>query len=204
MLLDRFQFIQPKNNSGFEPSNRSIPFAKKHQYRYVNRGTIIGDAPKCMIELYEFEKGGKTRKSNPSTWKNYIAKSASKYYPNESITEHLLNELGKTLGQTMANSKLYRFNNQIWFLSEYFLKEEMTLYHGADLFGDYISDKKLIDEVQNNNKINDQEFFTVQLVREALTNAFPKDAEVIFEEFINMLILDGILGINDRHSYNWG
>lgn len=204
MLLDKFRFITPEKHSGFEPKSKAISVVKKNNFEYVNLGSIIGDAPKCMIALYDYEKGGLIKKSNSRTWKKYIAKSASKYYPVESITEHLLNELGNVFGLKMANSKLCQINNQIWFLSEYFLKEEFSLYHGADLFGDHINDKQFVDAVQNNKKIDDQDYFTLQLVKHALEDSFPSESTDIFEDFIKMIIYDGIVGNNDRHSYNWG
>lgn len=205
MLLDKFIFIKPEHYSGFEPKSGVVPVIKKHNFRYVNLGTIIGDAPKCMISLYEYEAGCNVRRSNCRSWKKFIAKSASKWYPNESITEHLLNELGKVMGLRMANSKLRRINNQIWFLSEYFIKKDYQLYHGADLFTQHFNDdREFVDGIQNNKKIDDQSYFTVQLVKEALDMSFPVYSEKIFSDFILMLIFDGVVGNNDRHSYNWG
>lgn len=205
MLLQKFIFIQPEFLSGFEPRNGKVPVIKKSQFQYINLGTIIGDAPKCMIALYEYESGGKIKKSNPQSWKKYIAKSASKWYPNESITEHLLNRLGETLGLNMAKSKIRRINNQIWFLSEYFTQEDFSLYHGADLYTDHLDgDREFVDEVQNDKKVDDQEFFTVQFVQKSMEISFPDDWHFIFNEFIKMLLFDGLVGNNDRHSYNWG
>lgn len=205
MLLDKFKFIPPEHHSGFEPKEGAVKVIKKNQFEYVDLGTIIGDAPKCMIALYDFEKKGVVRKSNPTTWRKYIAKSASKWYPNESITEHLLNELGRKLGLTMANSCIRRINNQIWFLSEYFIKEGYQLSHGADFYTLQLDDDRdFVDAIQNNNKINDQEYFNVQWVQEILSQHFPKDERALFTSFIKMLIFDGIVGNNDRHSYNWG
>jgi hypothetical protein len=204
MLLEKFQFIPPEKYSGFEPKEGAVKVIRKECFQYVNLGTIIGDAPKCMIALYDFEKNSKIRKSNPKTWRKYIAKSARKWYPNESITEHLINELGRTLGYEMANSCLRRIKNQIWFLSEYFLADNETLNHGADLYAWHLSDKKFVDQIQDDNKIDDQDFFTVQLVERIFKEKFKSSAEIIFQSFIKMLIFDGIIGNNDRHAYNWG
>lgn len=205
MLLEKFEFIPPENNSGFEPKDGAVKVIRKDCFQYVDLGTIIGDAPKCMIALYDFERKSKIRKSNPKTWRKYIAKSARKWYPNESITEHLINEIGRVLGFDMAKSCLRRINNQIWFLSEYFLNEKETLYHGADLYARYFNDDKpFVDNIQDDNKIDDQDFFTVQLVEEIFIENFGNDAESLFEEYIKMLIFDGIIGNNDRHAYNWG
>lgn len=205
MLLQKFIFIKPEYQSGYEPPNCKVPVIKKSQFKYVDLGTIIGDAPKCMIALYEYEPGGKIKKSSPRNWKKYIAKSASKWYPNESITEHLLNRLGEELGLNMAKSKIRRINNQIWFLSEYFTREDFSLYHGADLYTSHLGgDRHFVDEVQNDNKVDDQHYFSVQFVQESLEKFFPHDYDEIFSDFIKMLIFDGLIGNNDRHSYNWG
>ncbi len=205
MLLRKFVFIQPENRSGYEPPNGLIPVIKKDQFHYVNLGSIIGDAPKCMIALYEYERGGKIKKSSPLSWKKYIAKSASKWYPNESITEHLLNRLGEVFKLNMANSKIRRINNQIWFLSEFFIKDDFSLYHGADLYANQLDgDIEFVEQVQNDNKLDDQHYFTIQFVKESLSKNFPNDCHQIFEDFIKMILFDGLVGNNDRHSYNWG
>ena len=205
MLLDKFEFIEPENHTGFEPKEGAVKVIKKGQFKYVDLGTIIGDAPKCMIALYDFEKNATIRKSNSHSWRKYIAKSANKWYPNESITEHLLNELGRLLGLSMANSCIRRINKQVWFLSEYFIKEGYQLYHGADFYTLHLNDDRaFVHAIQDNNKIDDQDFFNVQWVQEIFSQYFPKDATVLFSSFIKMLIFDGIVGNNDRHAYNWG
>lgn len=205
MLLNKFEFIQPENNSGFDPKGGAIQVLKKDKFCYVDLGTIIGDAPKCMVAMYDFEKEGKIRKSNTNSWRRYIAKSASKWYPNESITEHLLNELGRVLGLNVANSCIRRINQQIWFLSEYFIREEQQLVHGADFYALHLNgDIAFVHAIQDNNKIDDQHYFNVQLVEEIFKKYFPDDKSNLFESFIQMLIFDGLVGNNDRHSYNWG
>jgi hypothetical protein len=156
MLLDKFIFIAPENNSGFTPKEGAVKVLKSNHFKYVNLGTIIGDAPKCMVAMYDYQQKGTVRRNNYKTWKKYIAKSSSKWYPNESITEHLLNELGRVIGLNMANSCIRRVNNQIWFFSEFFLKDDFSLYHGADFYALHLNnDKNFVDEIQNNNKIDD-------------------------------------------------
>jgi ribosomal protein L28 len=205
MLLEKFEFIPPDNLSGYLPLEGSVKVIKKNQYRYVNLGTIIGDAPKCMVALYDFEKDGGVRRANSHTWRKYIAKSARKWYPNESITEHLLNELGRTIGLDMANSCIRRVNKHIWFFSEYFLNEEQQLSHGADLYALYLNgDIDFVHAIQDDNKIDDQNFFNIQLVQKIFLKYYPADHSTLFESFIKMLIFDGLVGNNDRHAYNWG
>lgn len=42
------------------------------------------------------------------------------------------------------------------------------------------------------------------MVQDVFVKYFPNDHFVLFESFIKMLIFDGLVGNNDRHSYNWG
>ncbi len=76
---------------------------------------------------------GRHAENNSRTWTPYIAKVARKWYPNESITEHLLNRLGFALGVTVANSRLAVDDEfgRLRFLSEYFLRPDERLEHGA-------------------------------------------------------------------------
>lgn len=59
---------------------------------------LDGDAPKRFIRAYFYESGGAVYKSRIKTWKAYIAKSANKWYPHESVTEFLINKIGETIG----------------------------------------------------------------------------------------------------------
>jgi hypothetical protein len=72
-----------------------IPTLKKGEYFVETGRSITGDAPKEFIRVYEF---GSARKIKRNKWPLYIAKTGHKWYPNESITEHLLNRIGECLG----------------------------------------------------------------------------------------------------------
>lgn len=88
---------------------------------------MSGDAPKEFVRVYHYEKGQCWRKSNPKNWPEYIAKTGHKWYPNESITEFLMNRLGEVFGLEMAKSKLLSINGQVRFLSKYFLTIKQIL-----------------------------------------------------------------------------
>ncbi len=91
-----------KEYSGYEPkSHKLIPTLKKHQYFIINEYSISGEAPKDFIKVYDY---GKARKSNKRKWTLYIAKVRHRWYPNESITEYLLNRVGEKLEFNMAFS----------------------------------------------------------------------------------------------------
>ncbi|MFA9370113.1 MAG: HipA domain-containing protein [Labilibaculum antarcticum] len=178
--------------------NYNIPVLKKHQYYVVSGFTITGDAPKEFIRAYEY---GKVKKSNSKKWHLFIAKTGHKWYPIESITEYLLNQLGIAFGLKMAESNVVMAGGQIRFMSKYFLKEEEELVHGADLFGGYLDDQDFVEEVECQDLARD--FFTLQFAEKSITFAYPF-YDTIFQDFVKMLLFDALVGNNDRHFYNWG
>ena len=126
-------------------TKRQVEVLKRHQYK-VRPERLSGDAPKDFVSVYEF---GRCRKSNPKKWIKYIAKVGHKWYPSESITEHLLTRLGQVWGFNMANSRLYIFNGQLRFCSEFFRDSEQELVHGADILALYLqeSDASIIEQI---------------------------------------------------------
>ncbi len=123
--------VSYKEHSGFEPDLRTfLPILPKRHIEVLDEA-VSGEAPKDFIRVYEY--GRSVRKNNRRTWIKYIAKLAEKWYPNESITEHLLNCVGFTLGIPVANSRLVVDEEfgRLRFLSEYFLRSGERLEHGA-------------------------------------------------------------------------
>ena len=179
------------NYSGFEPDG--VPTIGEESYRVRDDMNISGDAPKDFIEVYDDVR---------AEWVSYVAKVGHKWYPNELITEYLLNRIGETLGFRVAASRLTRIGNQIRFLSEYFLDEDQQLVHGAELYAEYLSDRALVEEVERKGLARD--LFTVQFTQAAIAKAFPAEQEAIMEGFRQMLLYDALVGNNDRHFYNWG
>jgi HipA-like C-terminal domain len=180
--------------------NHHKHFAPIRQNRYVIvDSTVIGEAPKNYIRIYEH---GSARKSTKYKWTGYIAKVGHKAYPNESITEHLVSRIGQSLGLRMAETKLMRADNQLRFLSKDFLKRGESLVHGAQIFSSYLEDKTLVDEVQDERLESD--LFTFQFICSAIHAVFPLQAEQIIKDFTKMLAFDAFVGNNDRHHWNWG
>lgn len=142
-------------------------------------------------------------KRNPSRkWIAYIAKVGHKWYPIESITEYLLNQIGEVLGLNIAKSRLAILGDQLFFLSEYFLNhKQYELVHGVDIYSGYINDKELVEEIEK--KALAREFFTFQFAEKAIQEAFPEHANDLLAAFVKMLFFDAIVGNNDRHFYNW-
>lgn len=76
------------------------------------------------------------------------------------------------------------------------------LEHGADLYAGYLNDKDFVEDIEKNHK--SPEFFTVQFTQETLKHFFPNDHVRLMNDFIKLLVLDALIGNNDRHFYNWG
>jgi hypothetical protein len=138
MSSKSLKFVPYENHSGFDPDLKTyLPILPKRDMLILEQA-ITGEAPKDFIRVYEY--GRSPRKRNPQTWTPYIAKVARKWYPNESITEHLLNRLGFALGVTVAHSRLTIDEEfgRLRFLSEYFLRPSERLEHGAEIFAVFI------------------------------------------------------------------
>jgi hypothetical protein len=131
------------------------------------------------------------------------AKVGHKWYPNESITEHLLTRIGQALGIVIADSRLMFVRGQLRFLSRYFLKTDESLVHGAEVFAGHLEgDLAFVQQVEQEKMSRD--LFTFQVVEESLKSRFPKEADEILAGFVRMLGFDAIIGNNDRHYFNWG
>lgn len=160
---------------------------------------IVGEAPKDFLRIYEY---GAVNKSRLGEWPGYIAKVGQKWYPNESITEHLLTRLGQALQLEIADSRLMWVRGQLRFLSRYFLKPDESLVHGAEIFAGYLADRKFVEEVEARKQ--SREVFTYQVVEDAIITLFYDQADEILSGFVRLLAFDAIVGNNDRHYYNWG
>lgn len=188
------------NHSGFKPEfSRSIETLRKKYYFIEDDYSITGDAPKDFIRLYEY---GEARKSNKLNWPLYIAKTGHKWYPNESICEHLMTRIGECFGLNMAESKLAVGNEQLRFLSKYFLGRDQQLIHGAEIYAGFLSDEKFVEQIEKEGRSRD--FFTIRFTKRALRYFFEDQIDQIFNDFIKMVLFDAIVGNNDRHFYNWG
>lgn len=195
-----FEFIKPEKYTGFKILRfKQIPTIKKHQY-LIQDQPIAGEAPKNFIKHYEYGIG---RKNNTRSWDSFIAKTGDKWYPNESITEQLLTQLGQCLGFNMADSKLRLIGNQIRFLSRYFLIPDQQLIHGAEIYSGYFdNDQDFIYNIENNNEASN--LLTLQLTAKAIETIFPNQHLQIVNQLIRMLLFDAWVGNKDRHFYNWG
>lgn len=175
----------------------------KEKHYYVIPQTLDGDAPKEFIGAYfYYEESGYT-KSNVKSWPKYIAKTAEKWYPIESVTEYVINKLGEVLGLKMNEKELVVCNSQVRFLSKFFLHKNEILLHGAEICGDYLNDRNLAREIAD-NKADAREMFTFEFICKALNKVFKSHSGKLKEELVRMLVFDCLMGNNDRHFYNWG
>lgn len=191
-----------KNCSGEVFFANRIHLLKESNY-YIQDIPLSGDAPKQMISAYFFEAKSKIRKCNPKSWKQFICKTAEKWYPVESITEFIINKIGDELGLKMNKFRLVIANKQIRFLSEYFLSKDEKLIHAAEICGEYINDMLYADKIAN-DRIESKKLFTYEFICEAIRNVFPNHFDYIQENLIKIIVFDAIVGNNDRHFYNWG
>ncbi len=180
--------------------HHSVKILKRHEYR-VKPEPISGDAPKDFLRVYEY---GRCIKNNPKNWIGYIAKVRHKWYPIESVTEHLITRLGQVWGFEMASSKLYIVAGQLRFCSEFFLKKEQELVHGADILSRHLreTDNSLIELIDK--KGWSQELLSFQFVKAAVSEVFPLQRNELCRKLVDLLLFDAIVGNNDRHFFNWG
>lgn len=181
------------------PWDLLIPRLREYSIQTVDFLSMTGDAPKDFITDSEYRPGHRTRQQRSGS---YIAKVGSKFYPNESITEHLITEIGKSYGLKIADSKLRVVDRQVRFMSRYFLNRKVEqLTHGAEIY-EYSLGKENYSQLSKNKTESD--FFTFEMTAEALRQLFPQNAEKIIKGFVEMLTFDCLIGHNDRHPYNWG
>lgn len=192
-----------ENTSGKILNLGKIKILKESDYCIVPFN-LDGDAPKRFIKAYFYENRSGVYKSKFKTWNSYIAKSAEKWYPHESVIEFLLNRIGEVLELKMNQIKLSRINGQIRFLSHYFLDpRNQKLVHGAEICGEYLQDENFAKEIAEDKKTA-RELFTIQFIIEAINSVFNTYCKGIILELIKMIVYDSIVGNNDRHFYNWG
>lgn len=188
--------------SGHFFNERTIELLKEKHYCVEDR-LLDGDAPKQFIRVYGYIADSGIHRKNPKTWIPYIAKTAEKWYPHESVIEFMINRIGQVLELNMNEVELYRINGQIRFLSRYFLRSNETLTHGAEICGEYLDDIPFAKEIANEKK-SSRELFTFQFIEKAMVAKFGQESSTLMAEIVRMIIYDGLVGNNDRHFYNWG
>jgi hypothetical protein len=164
---------------------------------------MTGDAPKDFLGVYEYVAPG-CKRGRQKSWPRYIAKVGHKWYPNESITEHLITRIGQSLKMDIADSRIVHVRGQVRFLSRYFLKGTEYLLHGADIFASYLEDhdKTFVQGIEDEGESPD--YFDYDFVAASIKEMLPDTADAILPKFRRMLAFDALIGNNDRHFFNWG
>lgn len=201
-MSDKLRIEKSINCSG-KINNEHLILSLKEAHYYVRNFELDGDAPKQFIRVYYYQENSGVRKAKPGTWFPYIAKTAEKWYPHESVIEYMINRIGQELELVMNDIKLLRINGQIRFLSKYFLNENERLVHGAEICGEYLEDMALAKEIAT-NKQTSRELFTFEFIREAIRFVYPNAHALILRALVKMAAFDALVGNNDRHFYNWG
>ncbi|MCF0243812.1 MAG: HipA domain-containing protein [Bacteroidaceae bacterium] len=190
-------------SNGSELWVSGIPVIKRKNY-FLEDKQIDGDAPKAFVGVYNHVLLGTKHKANRRNWIRYIAKTGHKWYPIESVTEQLLNRLGVVFGLGMAESRLAMIGGQLRFMSRYFLKPSREeLVHGADILAGYFNDTLQFVEDIDRKKMT-REFFTLQVIEDAVGSMFLYEKVDILKDLTKLVIYDALVGNNDRHFFNWG
>lgn len=188
---------EPKESRSILFENK-IPSLKEKNYYIIDK-SLDGDAPKQFLKAYLYERGGEVYKSKLRTWRGFIVKTAEKWYPQESIIEYLINQIGEVLGLNMNKCRLMKINGQIRFMSEYFLDDsKYQMVHGAEICGQYLEDMDFAKRIAE-DKSEARELFHFDFIADALIEIFGNDSEEILLHLVRLIIFDAIVGNNDRH-----
>jgi hypothetical protein len=201
-LETRLRVEKSENCSGNILAINAIPVIREAHY-YVRDFKLDGDAPKQFIRLYQYTRDSTVRKGNLNTWIPYIAKTAEKWYPHESVVEFMINRIGQVIGLNMNEIMLAMINGQIRFLSKFFRSPAEILIHGAEICGDYLNDRDMAAEIAN-SRASARELFTFEFISAAIAHVFPAYSDQIISDLVKMVTFDALTGNNDRHFYNWG
>lgn len=201
--MNRILTYEPfKNRTGFQINEINIKHIMSHQFKLIEDMEMTGDAPKDFLRINDCEGHAK----NPGAqWPYYIVKLGHKWYPNESITEQLITDIGKSLDIKVADSNLFMIEGMVRFGSKYFLQKKESLYHGAEILSAYLDepDEEWIEFLEKEKTI--KEYLNIDIVKKSILNSFGKiEGSAIFKDLIQMLLFDCFVGNNDRHYFNWG
>ncbi|MEP7374621.1 MAG: HipA domain-containing protein [Chitinophagaceae bacterium] len=195
--------IETSINCSGKLFNEQRIFPLKEANYLVKNYDLDGDAPKQFIKAYFYEEDSGVKKAAAKSWFPYIAKTAEKWYPHESVIEFVINRIGEVLALRMNEIRLVKANGQIRFLSKYFLNENEKLIHGSEICGEHLGDMIMAREIANDRPTSRQ-LFTFEFIKDAIRSVFPTCFELLLFDLVKMITYDALTGNNDRHFYNWG
>jgi len=151
---------------------------------------IGGTAPKWILQDTEANK-------------TLIAKLGAKNGRVEVLTELFNALLGKAIGYRMAECGLARLDENLYFVSRYFLAESERLVHGSLMIEDVMNAPNETERVPR-RMAAEQAFYSLDFVREVFERFCGTAAHSAFDGFVQMLVFDALIGSQDRHAQNWG
>lgn len=87
-------------------------------------------------------------------------------------------------------------------MSRYFLdRHNEQLIHGAQIFEQSLGKEEYAQLAEDKKE---SEYFTFQMVCEAIRTSFSEWEIKLVKGLVEMLAFDCLVGHNDRHPYNWG
>jgi len=191
-------------------SLRALPLLKNG---YVTASAaehgVIGEAPKDLIFLNGWDHAYIAKA--PAPWKK--CKTRAQVGPLECVTEYMISRIGNHLPVKLAGARLVRLrtrdgkHNDVRFMSRYFLRHgQEQLVHGIELVAHAfdIAPDELTRQIPPNQE---RDFYTVDMVNEVLEIYSRPSRELYYDlrnAFARMMAFDAIVGVNDRHPWNWG
>lgn len=181
--------------------------------RRLRRGRT-GRRPESVDHYHvvpDFHVGGATEKDilqDPATGDWYIAKLGRRSNDLEVMTEYIIYLVGRNIGANVAEAKIATFRGKLRFLSKYFLDRTQSeeLVHGIQLFKELYDEATIHDVV--GDEVREQALFNLQAIRGAFGAHYMEygleTEETLFRAFVDMVVHDAIIGVQDRHHENWG
>jgi HipA-like C-terminal domain len=131
----------------------------------------------------------------------YIAKFGLKNGKVEVLTELFNNRLGLALGFNMAHSGIARLDQHLYFITRNFKRGEQLIHGSLLIAHSFTVAPETLDRIQAKAE---QEFYSVDFIRDTILDYCSGDGQQVFQSFINMLMFDALIGSQDRHAMNWG
>ncbi|MBS1560739.1 MAG: HipA domain-containing protein [Bacteroidetes bacterium] len=197
----------------------NIPLAKfpvvKNRHYVAFGPEVTGKAPKQIVKIYVESVRQFLPEvivsSSKQRWIPFIAKTGERFYPIESITEHLFTRIGQTLGLEMAETALAVLRGQLRLISRIFVppafapNRKQQLMHGAEVLTAYLDgDRPFVETITKHNKKQASSVIYIDDIFNAISHVFPHHASELIRELSKVLLFDAWTGCLDRHLYNWG
>lgn len=129
---------------------------------------------------------------HPKTGIVHYFKQSSPKYASEFWSEIIASKVGTAFGFNVLDYNVANFKGQLGCLSQNMLTSNTSmLYHGVDILNDFIADFRIINKPVHS-------YQQVVHICQAVSEFSP-----FIDKFIDMIILDAVVGNTDRHTENW-